>query len=95
MDIDMEKGKTETEAQAICLNPFTVCFLCKRKFVICLFADEETNKSYPFAKGLNGLKELPIYYHMIVSVGQSYSELVTFRSNFGGSNRISTLPPKK
>ncbi len=84
MERDMEtwrKEKQKTEAQAIFLNPFSVCFLCKRKFVICLFADEETNKSFPFAKGLNGMKELPFYYDMIVSVGQSYSELVTYFRN--------------
>jgi hypothetical protein len=34
------------------LNPITVCLSCKRKFVICLFIDEETKGSYPFANGL-------------------------------------------
>jgi hypothetical protein len=28
--------------------------IMKWKFVICLFVDEETNGSYPFANGLNG-----------------------------------------
>jgi hypothetical protein len=34
---------------------------CKQKFVISLFVDEETIRSYPFANGLNGLTNLPIY----------------------------------
>ncbi len=33
---------------------FTVCSSWKRKFVICPFVHEETNRSYPFANGLNG-----------------------------------------
>jgi hypothetical protein len=32
--------------------------LCKWKFVACPFVDEETNESYPFASGLNGLARL-------------------------------------
>jgi hypothetical protein len=51
-----EKGKTE--ARAIFLCPFTVCSSSKRKFVVCLFVDEETNGSYPFANGLNRLGHL-------------------------------------
>jgi hypothetical protein len=50
--------KRKTEAQAIFLNPFTVCSWCKRKVVICLFVDQETNGSYLFANGLNGLNGL-------------------------------------
>jgi hypothetical protein len=45
----------KTEAQTISLNLFTVYSSCKRKFVVCPFVDEETNGSYPFANGLNGL----------------------------------------
>jgi hypothetical protein len=45
--------KQKTEAQAIFLNPFSVCSLCKRKFVVCPFVYEETNGNYPFANGLN------------------------------------------
>ncbi len=45
-------------AQAIFLNLFTVCSSCKRKFVVSTFVDEETNASYPFAKGINGLHGL-------------------------------------
>jgi hypothetical protein len=48
-------GNRKTEAQVIFLNPCTVCSSCTRKFVICPFVDEETNGSYPFANGLNGL----------------------------------------
>jgi hypothetical protein len=29
--------------------------MCKQKFVICPFVDEEDNGSYPFANRLNGL----------------------------------------
>jgi hypothetical protein len=47
--------KRKTEAEAIFLNPFTLCSSCKRKFVVCPFVDEETNESYLFANGLNGL----------------------------------------
>jgi hypothetical protein len=43
------------EVQVIFLNPFTVFASCKPKFVVCLFVYEETNGSYPFANGLNGL----------------------------------------
>ncbi len=42
------------EAQAIFLNPFTICSLCKCNFVFSLLIDEETNRSYPFANKLNG-----------------------------------------
>jgi hypothetical protein len=38
--------KITPEAQAIFPNPFTVCSLCKWKFVVCLFVDEETNGNY-------------------------------------------------
>ncbi len=37
------------------LNPLTVCSSFNRKFVLCPFADEETNGRYPFVNGLNGL----------------------------------------
>ncbi len=39
------------------LNPCTVCSWCKWKFVVC-FVDRETNGSYLFANGLNGLAHL-------------------------------------
>ncbi len=48
-------GKQKTEAKAIFLNPFTSCSSCKRKFVVFLFVDKETNESYLYANGLNGL----------------------------------------
>ncbi len=50
--------KRKTEAEAIFLNPFTVCSLCMRKFVICRFFNEETNGSYQFANKLNGLAQI-------------------------------------
>jgi hypothetical protein len=46
------------EAQAIFLNPFTSCSLCKRKFVVCPFVDEEATGNYSFENGLNGLSHL-------------------------------------
>ncbi len=50
--------KRKTEAQAIFLNTLTVCSSCFRKFVVCPFVDQETNRSCPFANGLNGLNSL-------------------------------------
>jgi hypothetical protein len=52
------KRKQKMESQAIFLNPFIVCSSCKCKFIVCLFVDEETNRSYSFANGLNGLTHL-------------------------------------
>jgi hypothetical protein len=52
---DMETSNGKRKPGQCFLNPFTVCSWCKRKFVICPFVDEETNKSYPFANELNGL----------------------------------------
>ncbi len=50
----------QTENGSLCdfLNQFTVCSLCKCKFVVCLFFYEETNGSYPFANRLNRLNGL-------------------------------------
>jgi hypothetical protein len=50
--------KLKTEAQEIFLNLFGVCSSWKWKFVFCPFVDEETNRSYPFANGLNRLANL-------------------------------------
>jgi hypothetical protein len=55
--------KTENGSPGDFLNPFVVCSLCKRKFVVCLFVDEETKGSYPFANGLNGLAFLEIAFY--------------------------------
>jgi hypothetical protein len=56
----MEHGDIEwkMEAQAIFLIRLPFAHRAKRKFVICLFVDEGTNESCPFAKGLNGLTHL-------------------------------------
>jgi hypothetical protein len=58
-------GKWKTEALVLLLNPFTACSSCKSKFVACLFVDEQTkgsypfaNRSYPFANGLNKLARM-------------------------------------
>jgi hypothetical protein len=56
------------EALAIFPNPFTVCSSCKREFVVCPFVDKETNRSYLFANGLNGLNGLA---HLCVKVDKS------------------------
>ncbi len=45
-------GNGKTEAEAIFLNPFTVCSSCQRKCVVSPFVDEETNGRYLFANGL-------------------------------------------
>ncbi len=45
----------KNRSQMIFLNPMTVCYLFKRKFVVCPSVIEETNGSCPFANGLNGL----------------------------------------
>ncbi len=54
-NMDKENGKRKTEAQAIFRNPFTVFSSCEQKLIVCLFVEEETNGSYPFANRLNGL----------------------------------------
>ncbi len=48
----------KTEAQAIFLNPFTVCSSCKRKFAVCLFVDEETNGSLQRDLPINGINNV-------------------------------------
>jgi hypothetical protein len=58
------KQKTKTEAQAIFLNPFTVCSSYERKFVVCPVVDIERNGSYPFATGLNGINRLNGLAHL-------------------------------
>ncbi len=57
-DMETSDGKKKTEAKAIFLYQFTVCSSCKRKIVVYLFVKEETNKSFPFANGLNGHSHL-------------------------------------
>jgi hypothetical protein len=41
--------KQKTEAQAIFLDPLTVCSSCKQKFVVSLLVDEVTDANYPFS----------------------------------------------
>ncbi len=52
------KWKMENGSQATFLDPFIVSSVCKRKFVVCPFVGEETNESYSFGNGLNGLNRL-------------------------------------
>jgi hypothetical protein len=54
----ISSGIRKTEGQAIFRNLFTVYSLCKWKFVVCPFVDEETKESYPFANRIKGLNEL-------------------------------------
>jgi hypothetical protein len=42
----MLRFQAKLVAQAIFLNSFTICSLCKLKFVVCPFVDKETNGSY-------------------------------------------------
>jgi hypothetical protein len=46
-----KKNQMEKEAPAIFLNLFTVCSLCKWKFVVYTFVEEKTKGSNPSAKG--------------------------------------------
>jgi hypothetical protein len=70
-NMDIEKWDHHTETSAIFLNSFTVCSPCKPKSVICLFVDEETNGSYPFAHGLNGLTHLCCFVNSTVAFSGS------------------------
>jgi hypothetical protein len=49
----MEKG-----SPGIFLHPFTICSSYKQKIVVGPFVDKETDGSYLFANGLNGLNGL-------------------------------------
>ncbi len=53
---DINRKTVPYLSQRMFFNPFTVFSSCKRKFVVCPFVDEETNRSYPFANRLHGLK---------------------------------------
>jgi hypothetical protein len=50
--------QTENGSPGNFLNQFIICSLCKRKFVVFPFVDEETNRHYPSANGLNGQNRL-------------------------------------
>jgi hypothetical protein len=51
----VSNGKRKAKAKRFFLKLFTVCSSYKWKFVVCPFVNEETNGSYPFANGPNGL----------------------------------------
>jgi hypothetical protein len=61
------RHQTENGSRTIFLNPFTVCssFSNGSLSFVCLmtFIDEETNGSYLFADGLNGLACLYMYVY--------------------------------
>ncbi len=74
--MDLTNRIWKTEANAVFLSPSTVCSSCKRKFVVCPFVDKETNRSYPFANGLNGVAYLCELYrrnflHSLISICKS------------------------
>jgi hypothetical protein len=48
-------GKRKMEAQEIFLNPLPFAHLANGSLSFVSFVNEETNGSYPFANGLNGL----------------------------------------
>jgi hypothetical protein len=54
------KRRTENRSPRDFLNPLIVCSSCEQKFVVCPFADDETNRSYQLANRLNTV-DLPIY----------------------------------
>ncbi len=58
------KFQTENGSPGNFLNPFTVCSPCKRNFVVCPFADENTNRSYPLANGLHGINGINESAHL-------------------------------
>jgi hypothetical protein len=53
----------QTSVYSFCF-PFTVCSICKRKLIICLFVDKETNGSFLFANRLNGINGLNGLAHL-------------------------------
>jgi hypothetical protein len=53
-----ENGKRITEAQAIFLYLFAVCSSCTTEVRRLNVVGEETNESYKFGNGLNGLNSL-------------------------------------
>jgi hypothetical protein len=73
--------QTENGSPGDFLNPFTVCSLCKQKFDVCPFVDEETSGSYLFANRLKGLSRLS------PSVGISGTSLV-LGAYFHGTGEI-------
>jgi hypothetical protein len=70
----LETSIEKRKPRRFSLHPFTVCSSCKRKFVVCLFVDKETNGSYPFANGLDGLNG---FAHLCTDVTQFLSKQKT------------------
>ncbi len=56
--------KRKTEAQAIFLNPFTVCSSRKRKFAICQIVHEETKGKLSVCKRPKGTRQM--YQSLII-----------------------------
>jgi hypothetical protein len=65
-DMETLNGKQKTEAQAIFLDPFTICSSYKQKFVVSPFVEEETYKNYMFAIEVNGLNGLNVFTNISV-----------------------------
>ncbi len=62
------------EAQVFSLNQFSIWSAYKQKFVVCPFVQEETNGSYSFTNGINGINRLngladPCLFHINPSGG--------------------------
>jgi hypothetical protein len=74
------KIKWKTEAQVICLSPFTVYSLCKWKFVMYPFVDEETKRSSLFADQLNRLAHL-CFLLMVVKTGSTWVLIYALKSS--------------
>jgi hypothetical protein len=58
----------KTEARAIFLNPFTISHCSKGSLSFVRFFNEETNRSYPFAYGLDGLNGLALLWLQVTAV---------------------------
>jgi hypothetical protein len=50
--------RQKTEVHSSFLNLFTICSVWKRKFVVCLFVDNETKGSYLFSNRPDGRAHL-------------------------------------
>ncbi len=86
-DMETSNRKQKMEAHVIFLNPLTVCSSCKQKFVVCPIVEEETNRSYLIATGLNGVNGLahlcvsanvPTYAHFPLNLRLIYMLLYYF-----------------
>jgi hypothetical protein len=82
--------KTKKEAQGIFLTLFSICSLCKWKFVVCpVVDDEKKNRSICFQMDLT---DLPTYVNFFVPVtGDGRSFRVTVVAQWAGDGRSSVF----